>query len=204
MENVTREEAQGSASAGRMHPETLAERDDREDRGALFSNIYRREARYVSRIIRQLGVPRHEIEDAVQEVFVVLHRRLDDIEDRAGVRAWLHTASVRVCQNRRRAYARRSRYWGESFGSKIDDMHDPSGRSPDEQAGSNETADTILSAVERLSHKKREVFMLAAIERFTLLEIAERVHISPNTAASRLRAARSEIRWRLSLMKLAR
>lgn len=175
-----------------------ASSDERvEDRGLVFSRIYRNEARYVSGVVRRLGVPRDEIEDAVQDVFVVLHRRLEDIEDRGLVRAWLHTASVRICQNRRRARARRAR-WGESFGGPIDDVHDPRGRSPDDHAGSRETRDTILSAVQRLSREKREVFVLAEVERFTLHEIAQRFKISPNTAASRLRAARSEVRSRLA------
>src|SRR5215831_5501202 len=56
---------------------------------AHFDEIYRRLFDDVSRWVRALGGPEADRDDLVQDVFVIVHRRLDDF-DGQNLLGWLH------------------------------------------------------------------------------------------------------------------
>lgn len=129
-----------------------------------------------------------ELEDACQEVFIVVHARLADFEGRSTLRTWLYGIAMRVALNQRRKSARRR-----------EDLEawPPEGESAATQHELTEQRET-LGLVERalltLDEDKREVFALYELEGMTMAEVAGTLAVAENTALYRLYAARDEIR----------
>ena len=149
-----------------------------------FETLYEAHFEFVWRSVRQLGVPDASVDDAVQDVFLVAHRRLADFEARSTIRTWLFSIAVRVASDYRRAARRKG--GGEPLTPEI-----PSSRpSPCDDAETSEALRRFFRALDQLDAPKREVFVLAEVEQFTAPEIAEALGIPMNTVYSRLRAAR--------------
>src|SRR4051794_18503672 len=72
----------------------------------LFERVFEDEAPYVGRALRYLGVREPHVEDACQEVFVVIHRQLGQFQG-GSVRAWVRQICVHVANNHRRSLRRR-------------------------------------------------------------------------------------------------
>src|SRR5687767_5495136 len=69
--------------------------------------IHHAHADFVWLTLQRLGVRASDLEDALQEVFVVVHRRLSSYDRRAKLSSWLFGISLRVAaQFRRRAHVR--------------------------------------------------------------------------------------------------
>ena len=64
-----------------------------------LETVYDEHASFVWRTLRLLGVPPAGLEDAVQEVFLVVHRRLAGFEGRSSIRTWLYAIARRVAGN---------------------------------------------------------------------------------------------------------
>jgi RNA polymerase sigma-70 factor, ECF subfamily len=162
------------------------------DLPVCFASTYRDERDFVVRVVRRLGLPPDDVEDAVQEVFVVLHRRLHELETGAALRFWLRAVAFRVCANHRR---RLSVQWRRGRGEPIDpdSLYDVVHRLPDEARALSEGRQALVRALAKLDGEKQQVFVLTELEERTAGEIAVLTRTSPNTVASRLRAARKRI-----------
>src|SRR3954469_2620362 len=69
--------------------------------------IYERHADFAWRCLRRHGVSDDDAPDAVQDVFLAVHRTLAGFEGRSSVRTWLFTICRSVARDRRaRAYRR--------------------------------------------------------------------------------------------------
>ena len=160
-------------------------RDARGTDGALvFDAVYTEHVAFVFRTLRQLGVPASGLEDAVQNVFIVVHRRLGEFEGRASIRTWLFRIVQRVASDARRSSRRR----GE--GEPVDDALADTALAPDAQAERNEAVERVARILDELDDDKRAVFVLAELEQMTAPEIADALSVNVNTVSSRLRAAR--------------
>jgi len=73
-----------------------------------FAQIYEEYFAFVWRSLRALGVSRSALDDATQDVFVVVHRRLSDFEGRSSLKTWLFGIACRVAANHRRSRERTS------------------------------------------------------------------------------------------------
>src|SRR5687768_10818102 len=62
---------------------------------------------FVCRSLRHLGVPETDLDDLLQEVFLVVSKRLDDYEERGRARSWLYSICSRVASGHRRKVTRR-------------------------------------------------------------------------------------------------
>jgi RNA polymerase sigma-70 factor (ECF subfamily) len=148
-----------------------------------FEAVYRRHYPFVWRSVRRLGVPDFEIDDVVQEVFVIVHRRLPEFEGRSALTTWLFGIAYRVVRDHRRKIAARERREAEA----------PAGKpptEPDKRMSRHEAVDVLDGLLAQLDEEKRAVFVMAEIVKMTANEISEVVGVSPNTVSSRLRAAR--------------
>jgi RNA polymerase sigma-70 factor (ECF subfamily) len=155
------------------------------DRPAEFEAVYEEHFAFVWRTVRRLGVPERSVDDAVQDVFVVVHRRLRVFEGRSSMRTWLYGIARRVAHDHRRRVGRKER--GEAL---PDGLADPSAPAPDREVARAQAARLLHSILEGLDDDKREVFVLAELEQMTVPEIAEATGVNLNTVYSRLRAAR--------------
>lgn len=147
-------------------------------------SIYDAEFLFVCRTLFQLGVPESDIPDAVQEVFLVVNRRLAEFEHRAKLRTWIYRICAFVARGRRRlAHVRREiphddQDLDERFCTDVAQADEPSDLA---------VLNTLLS---QLNSQQREVFVLFEIEGCSGPEVAELLKCPLPTVYSRLRLAR--------------
>jgi RNA polymerase sigma-70 factor, ECF subfamily len=129
-----------------------------------------------------------DAEDAVQEVFLRVLRHRDDLHEVRDQRVWL----VRIVWNIVLDRKRRSKTRPET-----DDISDLSrvlpaaGMSAEERAAAAQHHAHVLSLVDQLPAKEREVLMLSAFEELTSVEIAAILGITESSVRSRLFRARN-------------
>ncbi len=155
-----------------------------------FQVLYREHFAFVWRMLLHFGVPTAEIEDACQDVFIVVHRRLGDLSTRSSPRTWLYEIARRVAADHRRAGFRRQR--------KLDALGEPGKQiaTPamlEQQFVVREQIDALERILARLDPRLREVFLLADVEGMTAREIGEVLQLNPNTVSARLRRARAAV-----------
>ena len=155
-----------------------------------FRSVYDDYLDFVWSCTRGLGVPMDAVADVVQEVFVVVHTRLNTLRQPASLRSWVYGVVRRtVSTYHRRRRAKTGRESPEPFGD-----HDASDLQPSplELAVMSDEIQLLWRLLGSLNPRKREVFVMAELEEMTMPEIAEAIGIPLNTAYSRLRAARQE------------
>lgn len=152
---------------------------------ADFEAVYEAHFEFVWRALRRLGVDEDATRDAVQDVFLVVHRRLGGFEGRSSLQTWLYGIALRVARDHRRRRARKGGL------EPLDrEFVDPAA-SPAEHASRGEAWRILDRILDELGEDKREIFVLAEVGELSVPEIAELLELNLNTAYSRLRAARS-------------
>jgi RNA polymerase sigma-70 factor (ECF subfamily) len=165
---------------------------------ANFDEIYESMVQYVWNVVSRMGVHRSDAEDVVQEVFVIVHRRLDDFEGRAQLKTWVFKIAVHVVQHYFRTHARKPGDRATAKGTEILSLVERQENGPAAEVERRERLRTLDGLLDQLDEPKRAVFVLAEIEQLTLSEIAEIVELNANTVASRLRSARQGFEKALS------
>jgi RNA polymerase sigma-70 factor (ECF subfamily) len=159
--------------------------------GRNAEGVYRWYSGYVRRVLRYFGVADSDLPDTSQEVFIVVHRKLDDFQGRSDIRTWLY----RICANaasdyRRRAYRRRER--STEAPPELISRDDPHTR-----AVFNEQASSLLEALHDLNEAQRRVFIMYEIQQRSASDIADVEGCPLKTVFSRLYAARRHLLERL-------
>jgi len=158
---------------------------------ADFDALYREHFRFAWRSVRRLGFEGSAIDDVLQDVFLVVHRRLADFEGRSSAKTWLYGIIRRVVADHRRTLRRKPALAGDAARGDLDALADAE-QGPEACAEQAERVRILHLCLAKLDDDKREVFVLAELEGLTLAEIGEALDVNPNTIASRLRAARRE------------
>jgi len=155
-----------------------------------FRAVYDAQFDFVWRSLRRLGVASCDISDALQEVFLVVHRRLSEFEGRARITTWLYRICLRVASDRRRrAHVRREE---PSDLAALDSM-DVAITSED-QLVQDEDLRLLDDVLALLSLEQRAVFTLFELERMSSEDIAIALEIPLGTVYSRLRLGREAFR----------
>jgi RNA polymerase sigma-70 factor (ECF subfamily) len=155
--------------------------------------IYQTHFPFVWRNLRRLGVPQAQLEDAAQEVFLVVHRRLSSFDASwSSMQTWLFGIVLRVAQNERRARRRRSHREAPAFESSTLETMPSESLSPAELMAKREAAELVQQTLETLSENERAIFVLVDVEMMSVPEAAEALSLKLNTAYGRLRTARAE------------
>ena len=156
-----------------------------------FDALYEELFPFAWRTVRRLGVPEAAADDAVQDVFLVVHRRLGDYNGQTPVKYWLLGIITRVVADHRRTYFRKDARnvppAVDKDGAETMVSPDPA---PSDQAEQAETFRLVMTLLDELDKDKREVLVLAQLEEMTSVEIAECLGLNINTVYGRLRAAR--------------
>lgn len=161
--------------------------------GQSFDAIYAQEFPFVWRSLRGLGVRDGDLDDAAQEVFVTVHRRLSAFRGDAAIRGWLYGIVRNVAFKHRRRLARKP----TTTETPAVEPLQP-GPSPLERAQDNQAAAFVQRFLSGLNDKKREIFILAVLEEMNIVEVAAALSIPLNTAYTRLRSARADFQKALA------
>jgi len=161
-----------------------------------FEAVYQQHFDFVWRLARRFGAEEGAVDDVVQDVFVVVHRKLGDFEGRSSLRTWLYAIARRVVADHRKKRLRRRETAIEEAGAVEARATDPEG-----QAAQSERLQQLRELLDGLSDEQREVFVLAELEQMSAPEIAELTGAKLNTVYSRLRLARRGFERALDRMR---
>jgi RNA polymerase sigma-70 factor, ECF subfamily len=166
-------------SLGSAHASSSARVDEARLRGVVAANF---DALW--RFLRRLGVPESDVDDAVQEVILVLARKLDQVAP-GSERSFVLSTAFRVASDTRRRLKRRR----EVDDSPLLELSSPE-PNPEESAEKRRLTLLFGQVLAQLSLELRAVFVLYELEDFTMAEIARTLDLPPGTVASRLRRGR--------------
>lgn len=151
---------------------------------ARFDGLVAEHLESVWRVLRRFGLSSSDAEDAAQEVFLVLSRRLADVAP-GSERAFLFATARRVASTRRRSVRRRP----EDASDRIED-HSTDAPNPEESHGLAQARVLLDGILDAMDDDARVVFVLYEVERMSGPAIAELLELPMGTVNTRLRRAR--------------
>ncbi|MDF2691978.1 MAG: polymerase sigma factor RpoE [Labilithrix sp.] len=154
-------------------------------RRARIEQLVREHHVFVWRSVRRFGVREADIDDVVQEVFLVAAKNIDAIEP-GRERGYLFRTSINVAAHARRSFQRRREVVDEERLIAEIDLRP----SPEQSAATSEERVRLQAILDTMSVDLRAVFVLFELESMTMADIAEMLRVPPGTVASRLRRAR--------------
>lgn len=146
---------------------------------------------FVWRLLCRLGVPRPDVDDAAQQVFIAAARRLADIP-KENERTFLYGTALRVAATLRRQLKRQQRVLspGPADVASLE-------LTPHEELERSRALAFLDEVLEQLDDSLREVFVLCEIEELSAPQVAAIANIPLGTVASRLRRARQAFKDRV-------
>ncbi len=151
-----------------------------------FEPLYRQHQGFVWQTLRGLGVMDAAIDDAVQDVFLVVHRRLPTFEARASVRTWLYEIVRRI--------AWRYRTRAQRDASRLHELPELRGEHDlDAEVDKSRAFEVLRTFTTTLDDDRLRVFMLSEFGQLRGREIAEALGVNLNTVYARLRSAHQQL-----------
>ena len=155
--------------------------------GSPFEQVMQEHAPRVVRSLRYFGVSEADLPDASQEVFLVVHRRLQEFRGEARLSTWIYEICFRLARAwRRRASARRDVPFAELPVVSIDATQE----SALQVARARQR---LLQILDELPEEQRAVIVLHELEELKMSEVATLLKCPLFTAYSRLRLARKRL-----------
>jgi RNA polymerase sigma-70 factor (ECF subfamily) len=146
---------------------------------------------FIWRTLRRLGVPPSDLDDATQQVFVVVSRKLSLIEvDRE--RPFVFQTALRVASDARRTIRRRREVIDPTLLDGVD-----SAPGPDDLADRKRARALLDTVLDDMPLDLRAVFVLFEVEELSSIEIGQLLGVPTGTVASRLRRARADFQERV-------
>jgi RNA polymerase sigma-70 factor, ECF subfamily len=162
-----------------------------------FRAIYERWFSEVSRWIRAMGGPEAEREDLVQDVFLIVYRRLPDFDGK-NVAGWLY----QIARHRVRDFRRLLWVKHLFFGSvPLSESLSNGGASPADWLETNEKRVLLQRLLESLNESERAAVVLFEIDGYSGQEIAEIQGVTTNTAWARIHKARKKLQASLARLE---
>ena len=163
------------------------------------AELFRRYAPFVANFLARMGVARSDVDDLVQEVFLVAHRGGGYAPGPAKPTTYLASIAFRAATTHRRKRQTRS------FVKLADDVVASAGddrNSPERDADQRRQLALLDRILDALDNDKRVVFVMAELQGESVVAIAQVLGIPVDTAYSRLRAARKVFRETAEALRL--
>jgi RNA polymerase sigma-70 factor (ECF subfamily) len=198
---VTRQPSQDTGAFAALDPESeavLITRCRHNERAAQEELYHRFRRQVAGNLFRALG-DRQDLEDLVQDVFVITFRGLEKFRGEARLATWIYRICINVALGRIRTKRRRPAAIGvldleatAAAQSSSTALSLPP-ETPERAALRSDAQRTVYRALEQLPPKKRIVLYLHEIEGLDLKEIAYLVDSNAVTVRTRLFYARKEL-----------
>jgi RNA polymerase sigma-70 factor (ECF subfamily) len=158
--------------------------------GAAFGTLYQRYARMVHGVLLA-RVPIDDVDDLVQDVFLIALKRLATLREPRSFGPWLAAITRNRANDHYRRYVPQDQLPDDDSASIA-----PGGNSPTPPAMAAE----VLEAVRTLPEAYRETLILRLVEQMTGPEIAARTGLTPGSVRVNLHRGMQQLRAKLSLM----
>ncbi len=159
-------------------------RDCRRDRAKSQETLYRRFAGAMYGLCLQYSSSEEDAQDVMQEGFVKVFRKLDQVKNPAAFPGWIRRIMINTALEK---------YRSQVVLQRIDDSGSEAEGSYDDGILDNLSCQELVDLIQTLSPKYRMVFNLYAIEGYTHKEISEELGISVGTSKSNLSRARGNL-----------
>jgi RNA polymerase sigma-70 factor, ECF subfamily len=176
--------------AGDLKPAPAAEPGaDGEAASALpeFERLHALYFGFTWRVLGHLGVPDHALDDVAQEVWIIVHQRLQSFEGRSELRTWLFGIAFNVARSHRRADVRRAKHAGSL--PLASPPLDPEAIHAGQEAWS-----LVQRFLATLDEQRRAIFVSNLLEHLPAVDTAEAVGVDVTTVYKRVRALRHAFR----------
>jgi RNA polymerase sigma-70 factor (ECF subfamily) len=147
-----------------------------------FGELYRKYAPMAHGIVLS-RVPRDEVDDIVQEVFISAYKNLGNLRDKNAVGAWL----AMIARNKATEYYRRAK--------PADELSEDLSQKNDVRTEANE----IMAAIRTLPNTFKETLVLRLVEGLTGQEIAEQTGLAPDSVRVNLHRGMKMLREKLGI-----
>src|SRR6478736_2528979 len=153
--------------------------------GKACVDAFERELDYLYGTLRRLGAPTADIDDLLQDIFVVLYRNWPTLDLTRPLRPWLFGVAFRVVRSHRRRRARESPWVGL-------DPEDPTD-GPEQQFAGRASLAVLWAALEQVPSARREVVMKHDLEGLEVADIARQLSMTKFGVYARLYKGRKEL-----------
>ncbi len=165
-----------------------------DDTGDYFRALFDEHADRVFRTLLSLGVHEASVDDALQDVFLIVHQKLATFEGRSLLSTWIYSITYRVAQNYRRKTNRHAH-------DEVNPDVRSSALDPLEQVSQGQAARFVDQFCLSLDTSQRDVFVLCVLEEHTAPQAAALLGVPVNTVYSRIRNTRARFRAELSRLR---
>ena len=164
-------------------------------------SLYAAHSTMVWRSLRRLGVSESLVEDAVQDVFVVAHRKSREYGGHSAPSTWLYGIALRVAKDYRRAEARREKRHARLTEEQATQPTVCEG--PADALAKKEANRLLHALLDRLPPDQRETLVLVDLEGLSVAEVAPLIGLRLRTCQRRLKAARASFEAALAAHSIA-
>ncbi|MDP3278215.1 MAG: sigma-70 family RNA polymerase sigma factor [Deltaproteobacteria bacterium] len=153
------------------------------------TDVYRAHRDFVWASLQRMGVRDADLPDQFQEVFIVVHRRLDSFEGRSAMTTWLFGICLRVAAGYRRKGCNKREVCISD--DELSRRESPA-LGPEQRASQQESRALAQRVLDAMDIAKRAVLVMFEIEELSCEEISRSLGVPVGTVYSRLHAARAQ------------
>jgi len=156
-----------------------------------FTVLYRTHAKQVARWVRHIGGPLLDVDDLVQDIFLVVRRRLPAYRGDGQISTWLYRITSNVVRAARRR-ERLRRMWPRERRAEVERTLGRAHLTPVEDLERRQASQLVYRMLDRLPEKYRSVVILFELEEMSGDEIAALTGLKVATVWVRLHRGRAQ------------
>ena len=169
------------------HQVTAGRRDQANDEGRIDAEaLFRAHAPFVAAFLQRLGVPSADVDDVVQEVFLIAHRKGGYVPGAGKPRTWLGAIAVLLARSGNRSRGRNK----EGSDESAIEAAMSTGKDPGETLELHGSLQRVQRALDTLDVDHRAAFLLYEVDGESCEAIAASFGVPIGTIYSRLHHAR--------------
>jgi len=160
-----------------------------------FNELVKQNKQNVKSIIRL--ITKQENEDLEQEVYVKVWKNQDKYQEKGSFKSWVNTIASNAAKDYLKSAWFRNSQNSTNDEYTLDSVKD-SKMTPEDSAISLERRKKIISAIDSLKPKMREVIILCEMQGYTYEDVAKKLKCPVGTVKSRIFNAKKELYNKLS------